>query len=739
VLPRRSPILLLLALLLALVAAGSAAPAHAAALDVQGGIRFVAVRGATPGEELVLRAPGGQEAGRGTADAFGSLIFPELDPGAGYSVHEGDAADGTPVTVLSFDDTPDPSLYTGQSLHEGYQYIRTRDGTLLAAMVRAPLGKTLAQGPFPTVVEYSGYSTADPDSPQPTSQLINALGYATVGVNMRGSGCSGGVIDLFDLPTTADGYDVIETVAAQPWVQFGKVGMVGISFSGISQTFVGGSRPPHLAAVTPLSTIGDIYRAPGFPGGIFNNGFAQDWLQERGDDAQPAPTGGQAYAKKRVQNGDAICADNQRLRLQTQDPVAVTKAYPFYVPELMANRSPATWVGRITVPTFLAGSWQDEQTGGDFVSMLSRLPNRRDVKITLTNGVHTSPFDPQILWNWFAFNEIYVAHRVPDPTFLAAIASIVYGSIFEAGAPVPPLPANRFAGITSVDAARALFEADPHVRILMENGAGSAVPGSPAPTFALGFPQWPPRQLRATAWYLSADGALVPHRPGRRDQGVDAFQPDPSARPRVTLGNSNDWATLPPFDWEPLVDGTAVAWATPPLDHDVTIVGPSSLDLWLRSSNVDTDLQATLTEIRPDGKEFYVQNGWLRVSHRHLDRKRSTRLAPWPTHLEADAAPLPGGSFTKVRLPLFNVAHVFRAGSRIRISLEAPGGDRTRWAFDTPATGGSVLDEIARSHTQPSRLVLPVVPGVLPPAAFPPCPSLRGQPCRTYLPLGGPT
>src|SRR6185369_12745143 len=123
----------------------------------------------------------------------------------------------------------------------------------------------------------------------PSTAIAQALGYATVGVNMRGSGCSGGVLDLFDLPTTADGYDVVEAVAAQPWAQGHKVGMVGISFPGISQLFVGGVRPPHLAALTPLSVIADIYRAPGFPGGIFNNGFGQSWLTDRKNDGQPAP------------------------------------------------------------------------------------------------------------------------------------------------------------------------------------------------------------------------------------------------------------------------------------------------------------------------------------------------------------------------------------------------------------------------------------------------------------------
>jgi len=76
--------------------------------------------------------------------------------------------------------------------------------------------------------------------------------------------------------------------------------MVDISFPGISQLFVGGVRPPHLAALTPLSVIADIYRAPGFPGGIFNNGFAQSWLLDRKHDGEPAPEGGQQWAIDRV-------------------------------------------------------------------------------------------------------------------------------------------------------------------------------------------------------------------------------------------------------------------------------------------------------------------------------------------------------------------------------------------------------------------------------------------------------
>ena len=193
----------------------------ATTIQVQGGIRLVAVTSSVSGALLKLEDRRGHQVGQGTTDRFGSLLFTELDPGKGYVVRDETSGDAVPVTVLSFNDRPDPSFYQQQTLHDGYNYIQARDGTLLAAMVRPPLGESLANGPFPTVVEYSGYAVADPDNPQPSTLIASALGYATVGVNMRGSGCSGGVFDLFDLPTTADGYDIIETVAAQSWVQGG--------------------------------------------------------------------------------------------------------------------------------------------------------------------------------------------------------------------------------------------------------------------------------------------------------------------------------------------------------------------------------------------------------------------------------------------------------------------------------------------------------------------------------------
>ncbi|MCC6763129.1 MAG: CocE/NonD family hydrolase [Deltaproteobacteria bacterium] len=717
----------------ALLALCGATPA--VALDVQSGIGFVAITGEVEGTPLVLENAQHVDVQSGLVDRFGSLVFRDLGQGNAYFVREPGGAT-TAVTTRRFTDHPPQSFYQAQTLVEGLNYIETRDGTLLAAMVRAPLGSSFAPGRrFPTLVEYSGYAAADPDNPQPSTLIASAMGYATVAVNMRGSGCSGGVIDLFDLPTTADGYDVIEIVGNQDWVQGEGVGMIGISFPGISQMFVAGAQPPHLVAVAPFSIIGDIYRAPGFPGGIFNNGFAESWLQERADDALPAPEGGQAWAIQRVNDGDATCLANQSLRLQTQDPVDFTQSKPYYVSELMDARSPSNWAANIRVPTFISGAWQDEQTGSGFVTLLKQLPKRRDVKIMLVNGVHSSSMEPTSLWDWTAFLDIYVAKRFPNMDRLTPLAGAIYENILGPGAPTPPLPPDYLAGASDLADARRQFEAGPRVRVLMENGAGSGTPGLPAPRFELDFEKWPPPGARQTAWYFGPGGSLSKFK--SVSDGFDSYDPDPEARPMQTIpgqGQAESWEIMPAYDWRPLVAGTAVAYATAPLEADTTIVGEGAVDLFLRSSASDTDIQVTLTEVRPDDLETYVQSGWLRASHRKLARKGNTRTEVRQTHLEADAEPLPPGQFTKMRVGIFAVAHTFRAGSRIRVSLEAPGGDRTRWAFDTFDTNGMVTNDVNYSRGYASRLVLPVVRRAPAPAGLPPCPGLRGQPCRAYEP-----
>jgi hypothetical protein len=195
-----------------------------------------------------------------TLDTEGGLLVTlaegsVLEPGDGYAIYD-ETSDppewsGT-FSVLAVDDLPDTSLYDRQSIdgenvtligqeddpQDGFQYIEMRDGTLLSAKVRLPDPLLFGEGPYPTVIEYSGYSPSRPDRRGPGLLLASALGSATVGVNMRGTGCSGGVFDVFNRAQHADGYDVVEAVARQDWVMHNEVGMIGLSYPGISQLFV---------------------------------------------------------------------------------------------------------------------------------------------------------------------------------------------------------------------------------------------------------------------------------------------------------------------------------------------------------------------------------------------------------------------------------------------------------------------------------------------------------------------
>ena len=174
---------------------------------------------------------------------------------------------------------------------------------------------------------------------------------------------------------------------------------------------------------------------------------------------------------------------------------------------------------------------------------------------------------------------------------------------------------------------------------------------------------------------------------------------------------------------------------TAPLAATTTVVGAGALRAWVRASARSVDLQATVSEVRPDGRESFVQNGWLRTSARELDAARGTLLAPVPSFRRSDAAPLPKGRFTKVTVPLYYQGHVYRAGSRIRVALAAPGGDQPVWAFAETRPRGRAMVSVARGPGRRSRLVLPVIPGVGAPTGLPPCPGLRGQAWRAYKPL----
>ena len=77
-----------------------------------------------------------------------------------------------------------------------------------------------------------------------------------------------------------------------------------------------------------------------------------------------------------------------------------------------------------------------------------------------------------------------------------------------------------------------------------------------------------------------------------------------------------------------------------PLESDQVFIGSASADLWVSSATGEADLGVTLSEVRPDGTEIYIQSGTLRATQRAL-ADEATELLPLHTNLESDAASLP--------------------------------------------------------------------------------------------------
>jgi uncharacterized protein len=668
-------------------------------------------------EKALDKIPGVEEGIAGLEELLGKVGIPVGAPAAGST-----------STVPAAPVTEEPSNARSTS---------TATSEPKSSAIELPYVPT---GPTPTLIEYSGYGYANPAGPENGISLIaNLMGFTVVDVNMRGTGCSGGAYDFFEPLQNLDGYDVVETIAHQPWVLHHEVGMMGISYGGISQLFTAQTRPPDLAAITPLSVI-DNTQTTLYPGGILNTGFALEWAKERVHDAEAAgPSSGQGWAYKRIQEGDATCKENQALHPEAVNLLDKVKANAHYVPKVADPLSPVTFVKKIDVPTFMACQWTDEQTGGHCPDLAEHFSGTRQKWFTFTNGAHIDSLDPATFDRWLDFLELYVAKQ--PPLAVGAVMHLAAPLVFQEAMGIPglTLPPDPVQLQPTYAGALAAFEAQKPIRVTFDSGAGGTSAGQPYPTFEESFSEFPIPGTKAKAWYLAPGGKLASKAPA--GLAADGFTANPSALPLQDFsgdtgsGEGGLWTQTPSYHWEQNPPGSAVSYVTEPLAENTTVVGGGAVNVWVRSATPNVDLQATVSEVRPDSKETFVQNGWVRADERKLDPAKSTALEPVLSLRESDVEPMPPGQFVKVTIPLYYEGHAYRAGSRIRVTIAAPNGTQPIWDFEEAEPKGTAQVAIAYGKEDPSDLLLPVVPGIAVPSQLPPCPGLRGEPCRPYVPF----
>jgi predicted acyl esterase len=273
------------------------------------------------------------------------------------------------------------------------------------------------------------------------------------------------------------------------------------------------------------------------------------------------------------------------------------------------------------------------------------------------------------------------------------------------------------------------------VRILFENGAGRAdAPEAPVARFEASFDSFPPPDAAARTWYLGSGGELLDQESPATE--VDRYRFDPRAG-TTTFTTTGAYDFLHPglkVNWPSDAPGSAVSYLSAPFASDVVVAGPGYADLWFRSESAATTIEVILTEVRTDGTEYLVQHGWLRAGVWKPDEALSSEFDTEYTFRQSDFQPLPQDQFTPMRVPITPVATVLRAGSRLRLLVNTPGRDTPLWAFENPDRPDDAHHFVSVGGDTPSKLVLPTVTGVDVAPGIPPCPSLRGQVCRTYVP-----
>lgn len=523
-------------------------------------------------------------------------------------------------------------------------YLAVADGTRLKWTVLLPQ----ETGRFPVLMQYEGYLAGSfPHRVNgPFADRMLQAGYAILGVSLRGTACSGGVWDPFQPVYGEDGADAVEWAAEQPW-STGRVGMFSFSFAGIMQLFTAIHRPSGLAAIAPGMVISDTYRDIGFPGGMLNNGFPPLW------DVALHQSWASAAGQAQKEN-DAECLANIAAHQAANEPYSLLVQGPqhLYLDDWHKTRSSVAELANINVPVLGVGVHQDEQVGPR--GLLSF--ERTDPSLTWTissNGYHGLYQDsPQL-------------HDQLQKFFDRYLRGLDNG-----------------------------WEQTPHVQLWHETLESTKNPSWVSGSNVRPFP------VALKTWSLGADGVLG-EGVGQTGSVSYAF---PSASPtypseRIATGSDSGatWAS------SAITPGGYAVYTTGALAKDLVLTGTASLDAWLTTTAPDADVQVTLTEVRPDGQELYIQRGWLRFSHRALDLEQSTALNP--VHIDSEAAQqmMPLGSPQLVRIAVQPFTHVFRQGSRVRIWIDTP-STTGLWNFlmtEAAATIGVVNDA-----EHPSRLVV---------------------------------
>jgi len=550
-----------------------------------------------------------------------------------------------------------------------------RDGVVL----RADIYRPKADGRFPVLLQRTPY---DKRNSAKFAFGAAAHGFVAVVQDVRGRYSSEGEWYTFKHESD-DGYDTVEWAAALPYSN-GKVGMWGGSYVGATQMLAAIAHPPHLAGICPVVTASNYHDGWTYQGGAFEQWFNQSWTSGLAQDTLHRSVAKQTDA---VLGAETLPLTDYPL-FNFSDPGAApvsTEALAPYFLDWLAHPGYDEYWKRlsieehyadIAVPVLSVAAWYDIFQGGSLRNYVGIKAHggseaaRRGQHLLVTIGGHAGG-----------------GRTIGDVDFGPAAAEFDEADV-------------------TLKWYQYLFQ-----------GAQNEFAGKPVKIFVMGANKWreeddwPPARAVSTRYFLHStrganslrgDGSLSTALP--RSEPFDHFAYDPS-NPAPTIGGplccDSQHLAPGPRDQRPVeARDDVLVYTTPALTEDTEVTGPVSLELFARSSAVDTDFEAKLVDVGPDGFARNLTEGIVRARYRNSQEKPEL-LNP--------------GQIYKFVVDLWSTSNVFLKGHSLRLEISSsnfPRFDRNLNTGEVQATARryvSATNTIYHDADHPSALILPIV------------------------------
>ncbi|MBL8646503.1 MAG: CocE/NonD family hydrolase [Sphingosinicella sp.] len=547
--------------------------------------------------------------------------------------------------------------------------IPLRDGVKLSATVYLPKGQAAPAPCIFTLTPYIAQSYHD------RGVYFAAHGLPFLTVDVRGRGNSEGEFRPL-IQEAKDGHDVVEWLAKQPYCN-GKVSMWGGSYAGYNQWATAKEAPPHLATIVPVASP--------YPGADFparNNiayPYLMQWLTFTDGKASQANIFGDAafwasIARERFEEGEAfstlprIFGGEHKTLVEWISHAAVDAWYDSYAPTPEQFRAFDMPILTIT------GSYDGDQPGAfEFYKTHMKLGSE---KARANHYLIVGPWD-------------HAGTRTPQ----ASVGGLTFG------------PASL------VDLPKL------HVQWYNWAMAGGAKPDflqKRVAYYVMGAERWryadtlegvtaeeKPYFLDSTANAnrVMASGSLSPASAGKGS--ADSYVYDPRDVSGAALEAGLDPSLLTDQTLVLAADGKQLVYHSASFDKPTEVSGFFRLSAWISIDQPDTDFQASVYEITPDGGSILLTNDILRARYR--ESLREAKLVTSKAPLRYD--------FNRFTF----VSRQIAKGSRLRLVVGPINSINTQKNYNS---GGVVADETmadARSVTvkllhdkvHPSALYIP--------------------------------